>query len=164
MVQTGGADPPAPPSFGSDPPAPPSPENPKIPYARENTPQNFRRFAAILPPNPPKNRLRRFYRTIYTCFSTLCGAVRRPEKKVHVLSPPSVVFVYFYSDFDLQKYIFSRQKEHNIILLKNSACDGPLKLLFRFAEPAPIGRSPAKRKNAREPAFVRSGFIFWFYQ
>ena len=42
---------PAPPSFGTDPPAP---ENPKIPYARKNTPKKFRRFAAILPPNPQK--------------------------------------------------------------------------------------------------------------
>ena len=115
----GGRGVPGPPLFGPGVPAPPAPlshENPKIPYARENTPQNFRRFAAILSPNPPKNRLRRFYRTIYTCFSTLCGAVRRPEKKLHVLSPPPVVFVYFYSDLDLQKYIFSRQKAHNIIL------------------------------------------------
>ena len=118
---------------------------------KKKLPKNFaasRRFY----PQIQKNRLRRFYRTIYTRFSTLCGAVRRPEKKLHVLSPPPVVFVYFYSDLDVQKYIFSRPKEHNIILLKKSACDGPLKLLFRFAEPAPIGRSPAKRKTSRERA------------
>ena len=45
-------------------------------------------------------------------------------------------------------------------ILKKIACGGHSGSLFRFAEPAPIGRSPAKRKNAREPAFVRSGFIF----
>ena len=48
------------------------------------------------PPNPKKNRLRRFYRTIYTCFSTLCGAVRRPEKKYtfyHHLPLFSFIFI-----------------------------------------------------------------------
>ena len=47
-----------------------------------------------------------------------------------------------------------------MIFSKKIACGAHSGSLFRFAEPAPIGRSPAKRKNAREPAFVRSGFIF----
>ena len=158
--------------WGAGRPRPPVPWKSKNTLCTQKYPQKFSPLRGDFTPKSKKNRLRRFYRTIYTCFSTLCGAVRRPEKKVHVLSPPSVVFVYFYSDLDLQKYIFSRQKEHNIILLKNSACDGPLKLLFRFAEPAPIGRSPAKRKILVNPHLCkrflsrlrRAKHIFSFYQ
>ena len=77
--------------------------------------QNFSPLRGDFTSTPKNFRLRRFYRAIYTCFSTVCGAVRRPEKKMYVLSSPPVVSLYFWSDLDLQNDIFSRQKEHTIL-------------------------------------------------